>query len=58
MVSLSAKGLTTRNGRARGTHTPPRYAPAIKEVIEFFDHSWLAKDLYSEAGLDAAERIE
>lgn len=29
-----------------------------KEVIEFFGHSWLAKDLYSEAGLDAAERIE
>lgn len=28
------------------------------EVIDFFGHSWLAKDLYSEAGFDAAERIE
>lgn len=28
------------------------------EVFDFFGHSWLAKDLYSEAGLDAAERID
>lgn len=29
-----------------------------KEVIEFFGHSWLAKDLYYEAGINAAERID
>lgn len=28
------------------------------EVIDFFGHSWLAKDLYCEAGISAAERIE
>lgn len=28
------------------------------EVVDFFGHSWLAKDLYSEAGINAAERIE
>jgi len=29
-----------------------------KEIIEFFGHSWLAKDLYDEAGINAAERID
>ena len=28
------------------------------EVIDFFGHSWLAKDLYSEAGLDSAEKVD
>ncbi|MDP3279946.1 MAG: hypothetical protein U1D41_05730 [Nitrosomonas sp.] len=28
------------------------------EVIEFFGHSWLAKDLYSEAGIDSSEIVE
>jgi len=27
------------------------------EVIQFFGHSWLAKDLYSEAGITAAEKV-
>ena len=29
-----------------------------KEVIDFFGHSWIAKNLYDEAGISAAERIE
>ncbi len=28
------------------------------EVVEFFGHSWLAKHLYKEAGLETAERID
>lgn len=28
------------------------------EVVEFFGHNWLAKNLYAEAGLDVAERID
>jgi hypothetical protein len=28
------------------------------EVIDFFGHDWLAKDLYDEAGINAAEMIE
>lgn len=28
------------------------------EVIDFFGHGWLAKELHKEAGIDAAERIE
>lgn len=29
-----------------------------KQVIEFFGHGWLAKDLYDEAGINAAEKVD
>lgn len=41
----------------RDTHAP-KVCTNNNEVIEFFGHGWLAKDLYSEAGFDAAEIVE
>lgn len=29
-----------------------------KQIIDFFGHGWLAKDLYDEAGIDSSERVD
>lgn len=30
----------------------------VDQVVEFFGHGWLAKELYEDADIDAAEEIE
>lgn len=49
-------------GRTRWQGERDRHSGAVcdtlEEVIEFFGHRWLAKELYAEAGIDAALTVD
>jgi len=49
-------------GRTQWQGEVDRFAAAVCDddaaVIEFFGHGWLAKDLYSEAGIDDVEEVD
>jgi len=60
----TAKGkfVCSSIGRTRWQGEHDRYSAAVctttDEVIEFFGHGWLAKELYSEAKIDSNTEIE
>ena len=43
---------------ARRTATRRPCAETEADVIEFFGHGWLAKDLYEEAGINDAVEVD
>lgn len=55
------KYVCSQVGRTQWHGEHDRYSAAVAateaEVIEFFGHGWLAKDLYEEAGIDATELV-
>lgn len=58
----AGKFVCQRIGRTRWQGERDSHEAAVCEdhnqVVEFFGHNWLAKDLYSEGGISACEAIE
>lgn len=54
--TASGKYVCSRIGRTRWVEEHDRYSGAVcetvQEVIDFFGHRWLAKELYDKAGIE------
>lgn len=60
--SKGGKYVCHQIGRTRWEGERDRYSgkvcESVDDVIEFFGHRWLAKELYDEAGIDDAVEVE
>jgi hypothetical protein len=60
--SIGGKYICEQIGRTRWTNERDRFSykicDSIEEVLEFFGHKWLAKELYSDAGIEDVVDIE
>ena len=60
--TASGKYICSRIGRTRWQGEHDRYSGAVcenvQEVIDFFGHRWLAKELYDEAGIEDAINVD
>ncbi len=58
----SGKFVCQSVGHTQWQGEKTRYSAAVCDddsaVMEFFGHGWLAKDLYSEAGIEAVEDLD